>query len=218
MDVFNQGYLVVVSVFIGFGKILIGEYVIYCVLVYGQKVFYIIFLKVFFNQKLCDFCDQFGVENVGLMIGDFSVNCEVFIVVMIMEIFCNMFYVEVDEYDDFLVDVEVVVFDECYYMNDFQCGMVWEELIIYCLFMVQLVVFFVIVVNVGQLIDWIEKVYGLIMLVMSDYWLVLLQFSFCSVKGLYLLLNEVGMGFYFNCKVWCVFKGYKCKGCFQRLF
>lgn len=31
---------------------------------------------------------------------------------------------------DLICDVEFVIFDEVYYVNDFECGVVWEEVII----------------------------------------------------------------------------------------
>ena len=42
----------------------------------GQKVFYTTPLKALSNQKLRDFREQFGADNVGLMTGDLSVNRE----------------------------------------------------------------------------------------------------------------------------------------------
>ena len=216
MDALNQGHSVVVSAPTGSGKTLIGEYAIHRALAHGQKVFYTTPLKALSNQKLRDFRDQFGAENVGLMTGDLSVNREASIVVMTTEIFRNMLYAEVDEHDDPLADVEAVVLDECHYMNDSQRGTVWEESIIHCPPTVQLVALSATVANAGQLTDWIEKVHGPTTLVMSDHRPVPLQFSFCSAKGLHPLLNEAGTGLHPNCKVWRAPKGHKRKGRSQR--
>lgn len=61
------------------------------------------------------------------------INVDVLVVVMIMEIFRNMFYeIFIGEVGIFLEDVEIVVFDEVYYISDWGWGIVWEELIIYC--------------------------------------------------------------------------------------
>ena len=216
MDALNQGHSVVVSAPTGSGKTLIGEYAIHRALAHGQKVFYTTPLKALSNQKLRDFRDQFGAENVGLMTGDLSVNREASIVVMTTEIFRNMLYAEADEHDDPLADVEAVVLDECHYMNDSQRGTVWEESIIHCPPTVQLVALSATVANAGQLTDWIEKVHGPTTLVMSDHRPVPLQFSFCSAKGLHPLLNEAGTGLHPNCKVWRAPKGHKRKGRSQR--
>ena len=208
----NHGHSVVVSAPTGSGKTLVGEYAIYRALAHGQKVFYTTPLKALSNQKLRDFREQFGDQNVGLMTGDLSVNRDASIVVMTTEIFRNMLYAEADDNDDPLADVEAVVLDECHYMNDSQRGTVWEESIIHCPPPVQLVALSATVANAGQLTDWIEKVHGPTTLVVSDYRPVPLQFSFCSAKGLHPLLNEAGTGLHPNCKVWRAPKGQKRKG------
>ena len=212
IDALNQGHSVVVSAPTGSGKTLVGEYAIHRAIAHGQKVFYTTPLKALSNQKLRDFREQFGAENVGLMTGDLSVNREARVVVMTTEIFRNMLYAEADEHDDPLADVESVVLDECHYMNDSQRGTVWEESIIHCPPSVQLVALSATVANAGQLTDWIEKVHGPTRLVLSDFRPVPLQFSFCSAKGLHPLLNEQGTGIHPNCKVWRAPKGHKRKG------
>ena len=135
----NNGHSVVVSAPTGSGKTLVGEYAIYRAISHGQKVFYTTPLKALSNQKLRDFRDQFGSQNVGLLTGDMSLNREASIIVMTTEIFRNMLYAEVDEDDDPLEGVETVVLDECHYMNDPQRGTVWEESIIHCPSSVQFV-------------------------------------------------------------------------------
>ncbi|MFL2496951.1 MAG: DEAD/DEAH box helicase, partial [Parasynechococcus sp.] len=212
IDALNQGHSVVVSAPTGSGKTLVGEYAIHRALAHGQKVFYTTPLKALSNQKLRDFREAYGEDNVGLMTGDFSVNREASIVVMTTEIFRNMLYAEASEHDDPLADVEAVVLDECHYMNDSQRGTVWEESIIHCPPSVQLVALSATVANAGQLTDWIEKVHGPTTLVLSDHRPVPLQFSFCSAKGLHPLLNEAGTGLHPNCKVWRAPKGHKRKG------
>ena len=216
IDALNQGHSVVVSAPTGSGKTLVGEYAIHRALAHGQKVFYTTPLKALSNQKLRDFRDQFGDQNVGLMTGDLSVNREASIVVMTTEIFRNMLYAEADEQDDPLADVEAVVLDECHYMNDSQRGTVWEESIIHCPPPVQLVALSATVANAAQLTDWIEKVHGPTQLITSDHRPVPLQFSFCSAKGLHPLLNDQGTGLHPNCKVWRAPKGQKRKGRSQK--
>ena len=133
INALDQGYSVVVSAPTGSGKTLIGEYAIYKALAHCHKVFYTTPLKALSNQKLRDFRKQFGIDSVGLMTGDLSINRKARIVVMTTEIFRNMLYAEVGELDNsLLADVEAVVLDECHYMNDSQRGTVWEESIIHC--------------------------------------------------------------------------------------
>ncbi len=212
IDALIQGNSVVVSAPTGSGKTLIGEYAIYRAIKHGQRVFYTTPLKALSNQKLRDFREQFGKQNVGLMTGDLSLNRDAAVVVMTTEIFRNMLYLEIDDEDDPLDGVEAVVLDECHYMNDSQRGTVWEEAIIHCPSSIQLVGLSATIANPGQLTDWIEKVHGPTKLIVSNYRPVPLSFSFCSAKGLHPLLDDSGKNIHPNCKVWRAPKGNKRKG------
>ncbi len=211
IDSLNQGHSVVVSAPTGSGKTLIGEYAIYRAIAHHQKIFYTTPLKALSNQKLRDFKDQFGAENVGLMTGDVTINREASIIVMTTEIFRNMLYAETKESNDPLSQVEAVVLDECHYMNDSQRGTVWEESIIHCPSFVQLVALSATIANADQLTAWIERVHGPTDLIISDLRPVPLDFKFCSAKGLHPLLNAKGTTLHPNCKVWRAPKGNKRK-------
>ncbi len=211
IDALNQGHSVVVSAPTGSGKTLIGEYAIYRAIAHGQRVLYTTPLKALSNQKLRDFRNQFGYENVGLLTGDLSINRGASITVMTTEIFRNMLYAAGDEKDDPLVDVETVVLDECHYMNDSQRGTVWEESIIHCPSTVQLVALSATIANAAQLTDWIQYVHGPTELIFSDFRPVPLNFNFCSAKGLHPLLNDSKTGLHPNCKVWRAPKGQRRK-------
>ncbi len=186
----NADQSVVVCAPTGSGKTLIGEYAIYRALAHGKRVFYTTPLKALSNQKLRDFRERFGAEQVGLLTGDISVQREAPILVMTTEIFRNMLYgTPIGQVGTSLVDVEAVVLDECHYMNDRQRGTVWEESIIYCPPGVQLVALSATIANSGQLTDWISEVHGGTQLIYSDFRPVPLEFSFCNPKGLFPLLN-----------------------------
>src|SRR6476469_3335900 len=88
----DAGRSVVVCAPTGSGKTLIGEYAIYRALKRGGRVFYTTPLKALSNQKFRDFRDRFGVNLVGLLTGDNSINREAPILVMTTEIFRNMLY------------------------------------------------------------------------------------------------------------------------------
>ncbi|AUT03402.1 DEAD/DEAH box helicase [Nostoc sp. CENA543] len=187
----NAGRSVVVCAPTGSGKTLIGEYAIYRALAHGKRVFYTTPLKALSNQKLRDFREKFGFDNVGLLTGDASINRDASILVMTTEIFRNMLYgTPIGQVGISLVDVEAVVLDECHYMNDRQRGTVWEESIIYCPREVQLAALSATVANSDQLTDWLNRVHGPTDLIYSDFRPVPLEFHYCNPKGLFPLLND----------------------------
>lgn len=187
----NAGRSVVVCAPTGSGKTLIGEYTIHRALARGGRVFYTTPLKALSNQKLRDFREEFGAENVGLLTGDVSINRDAPILVMTTEIFRNMLYgTPIGEVGTSMVGVEAVVLDECHYMNDRQRGTVWEESIIYCPSEIQLVALSATVANSDQLTDWLNLVHGATELIYSDFRPVPLQFYFGNPKGLFPLLDQ----------------------------
>ena len=195
IDALDAGKSVVVCAPTGSGKTLIGEYAIHRALAHGKRVFYTTPLKALSNQKLRDFRNAFGADQVGLLTGDLSLQRDAPILVMTTEIFRNMLYgTPIGQVGTSLVDVEAVVLDECHYMNDRQRGTVWEESIIYCPPGVQLVALSATIANSDQLTDWIGDVHGATQLVYSDFRPVPLDFHFCSPKGLFPLLNSTGKG------------------------
>ncbi|OLP15983.1 DEAD/DEAH box helicase [Leptolyngbya sp. 'hensonii'] len=187
----NAGHSVVVCAPTGSGKTLVGEYAIHRALACGKRVFYTTPLKALSNQKLRDFRELFGMDQVGLLTGDISINRDAPILVMTTEIFRNMLYgTRIGEVGTSLVGVETVVLDECHYMNDRQRGTVWEESIIYCPTEIQLVALSATIANSEQLTDWISQVHGPTDLIYSDFRPVPLRFYFGNPKGLFPLLND----------------------------
>jgi superfamily II RNA helicase len=182
---------VVVCAPTGSGKTLVGEYAIHRALARGQRVFYTTPLKALSNQKLRDFRERFGHDQVGLLTGDVSINRDAPILVMTTEIFRNMLYgTPIGEVGTSLIDLDAVVLDECHYMNDRQRGTVWEESIIYCPPEVQLVALSATVANSDQLTDWINQVHGPTELIYSDFRPVPLDFGFGTPKGIFPLLDD----------------------------
>jgi superfamily II RNA helicase len=187
----DAGHSVVVCSPTGSGKTLVGEYVIHRALARQNRIFYTTPLKALSNQKLRDFRELFGADQVGLLTGDVSINRDAPILVMTTEIFRNMLYgTPIGEVGTSLAGVEAVVLDECHYMNDRQRGTVWEESIIYCPHEIQLVALSATVANSDQLTDWIHQVHGPTDLIYSDFRPVPLRFHYCNPKGLFPLLDD----------------------------
>lgn len=193
IDALEAGHSVVVCAPTGSGKTLIGEYAIHRALAQQKRVLYTTPLKALSNQKLRDFRQTFGVDQVGLLTGDISINRDAPVLVMTTEIFRNMLYgTPIGQVGTSMEGVETVVLDECHYMNDRDRGTVWEESIIYAPPTVQLVALSATIANSDQLTDWIGEVHGPTNLIYSDFRPVPLHFGFCSTAGLFPLLDPSG--------------------------
>ena len=166
----TDGKSVVVCAPTGAGKTVIAQHAIHCALEQGKKVFYTTPLKALSNQKYNDFSEKYGIDKVGLLTGDTSINRGAQIVVMTTEVFRNMLYgTNFGSVTDNLKDVKYVILDEVHYMNDEQRGTVWEESIIYCPTNVQIIALSATVANSQQLTDWINTVHSRTELVYTDF-------------------------------------------------
>lgn len=145
----------------------------------GKKVFYTTPLKALSNQKYNDFSEKYGIDKVGLLTGDTSINRGAQIVVMTTEVFRNMLYgTNFGSVTDNLKDVKYVILDEVHYMNDEQRGTVWEESIIYCPTNVQIVALSATVANADKLTEWINTVHSRTELINTDFRPVPLRFYY----------------------------------------
>lgn len=175
----NNGKSVVVCAPTGAGKTVIAEHAIHRAIKEGQRVFYTTPLKALSNQKYGDFSAKYGVNNVGMLTGDTSINRDAQIVVMTTEVFRNMLYgTNFGDVTENLKNVKYIVLDEVHYMNDEQRGTVWEESIIYCPTTVQIVALSATVANAAQLTDWINTVHSRTELVNTDFRPVPLRFYY----------------------------------------
>ncbi len=175
----NNGKSVVVCAPTGAGKTVIAEHAIHKALQDGKRVFYTTPLKALSNQKYGDFSSKYGINNVGLLTGDTSINRDAQIVVMTTEVFRNMLYgTNFGSVTENMKNVKYVILDEVHYMNDEQRGTVWEESIIYCPTNIQLVALSATVANAQQLTDWINTVHSKTELVNTDFRPVPLRFYY----------------------------------------
>ena len=175
----TDGKSVVVCAPTGAGKTVIAQHAIHCALEQGKKVFYTTPLKALSNQKYNDFSEKYGIDKVGLLTGDTSINRGAQIVVMTTEVFRNMLYgTNFGSVTDNLKDVKYVILDEVHYMNDEQRGTGWEESIIYCPTNVQIVALSATVANADKLTEWINTVHSRTELINTDFRPVPLRFYY----------------------------------------
>lgn len=166
----TNGKSVVVCAPTGAGKTVIAEHAIHKAIETGHRVFYTTPLKALSNQKYGDFSSKYGINNVGLLTGDTSINRDAQIVVMTTEVFRNMLYgTNFGSITENLKNVGYIVLDEVHYMNDEQRGTVWEESIIYCPTNIQIVALSATVANADKLTDWINTVHSRTELVNTDF-------------------------------------------------
>lgn len=175
----DNGKSVVVCAPTGAGKTVIAEHAIHRALQENKRVFYTTPLKALSNQKYGDFSTKYGINNVGLLTGDTSINRDAQIVVMTTEVFRNMLYgTNFGSVTENMKNVKYVILDEVHYMNDEQRGTVWEESIIYCPTNIQIVALSATVANAAQLTDWINTVHSRTELVNTDFRPVPLRFYY----------------------------------------
>ncbi len=160
----EDGRGVLVAAPTGAGKTVVGEFAIALALAQGGKAFYTTPIKALSNQKYSDLVKRHGVENVGLLTGDSTINGEAPVVVMTTEVLRNMLYAG----SRTLEGLQFVVMDEVHYLADRFRGPVWEEVIIHLADHVQLVSLSATVSNAEEFGDWLEMVRGDTAVVVSE--------------------------------------------------
>src|SRR5665647_7337 len=149
----------------GAGKTIVGEFAVFMALATGRKAFYTTPIKALSNQKYADLVRRHGVDKVGLLTGDSSINGEAPVVVMTTEVLRNMLYAG----SPTLQGLGYVVMDEVHYLADRFRGPVWEEVIIHLAPDVQLVSLSATVSNAEEFGDWLEMVRGDTAVVVSEH-------------------------------------------------
>ncbi len=165
VDALDAGRTVVVAAPTGSGKTVVAEYAIARAMDRASKTFYTTPLKALSNQKYTDLCHAYGVEHVGLLTGDNSINGAAPIVVMTTEVLRNMVYGE----SSTLEGLQYVILDEVHYLQDPYRGAVWEEVIIHTPPEVDLVCLSATVSNAEQFADWVATVRGDATAVIEDH-------------------------------------------------
>ena len=119
------GKQVLITVPTGTGKTLIGKSALMRALRLGRTGIYTTPLRALTEEKYRELCADFGDENVGFATGDYKVNPDAPIQVLVAEILWNQVYG-----NQKVPPADVVVMDEGHYFNDPERGYVWEQSII----------------------------------------------------------------------------------------
>ncbi len=152
----ETGHGVLVAAPTGSGKTIVGEFAVHLALTQDRKCFYTTPIKALSNQKYADLVARHGVEQVGLLTGDTSVNGDAPVVVMTTEVLRNMLYAG----SRALLGLGYVVMDEVHYLADRSRGAVWEEVILHLPESVALVSLSATVSNAEEFGDWLREVRG----------------------------------------------------------
>lgn len=133
------------------GKTVVAEYGIALAARHMTKAIYTSPIKALSNQKFRDFRQTFA--EVGILTGDVQINPEASCLIMTTEILRSMLY----RGADLIRDVEFVIFDEVHYVNDFERGVVWEEVIIMLPEHVSLILLSATVPNTFEFASWVGR-------------------------------------------------------------
>ena len=161
----ESGRGVLVAAPTGAGKTIVGEFAVHLALATGRKAFYTTPIKALSNQKYADLVRQHGVERVGLLTGDASINGEAPVVVMTTEVLRNMMYAG----SPTLRGLGYVVMDEVHYLADRFRGAVWEEVIIHLPADVCVVSLSATVSNAEEFGAWLAEVRGGVDVIVSEH-------------------------------------------------
>lgn len=161
----ESGRGVLVAAPTGAGKTVVGEFAVHMALRDGRKCFYTTPIKALSNQKFHDLVARYGVDKIGLLTGDNSINSEAPIVVMTTEVLRNMIYAGSRTLDG----LAYVVMDEVHYLADRFRGAVWEEVIIHLPEHVSVVALSATVSNAEEFGDWLDQVRGDTDVVVSEH-------------------------------------------------
>ena len=160
----EDGRNVLVSAPTGAGKTIVGEFAVFRALQQGDRVFYTAPIKALGNQKFKELRARFGVDKVGLLTGDISVNPGASAVVMTTEVLRNMLYARPEG----LAGLAAVVMDEAHYLSDPVRGGAWEEVIIHLPPEVRLVALSATISNPEEVGAWLGSVHGRTSVVVSE--------------------------------------------------
>ncbi len=152
-DIIARGDSVIVTAPTSAGKTLVAEAAVAAAVATNRRAFYTTPIKALSNQKFADLGQQYGVDQVGLLTGDNSINGSAPVIVMTTEVLRNMIYSNRRE----LAGLGVVILDEVHYLQDPSRGPVWEEIIIHLPLGIPVVGLSATVANADEFTAWVES-------------------------------------------------------------
>ncbi|HUS65934.1 MAG TPA: DEAD/DEAH box helicase [Kofleriaceae bacterium] len=142
---------VLVTVPTGTGKTMMAKAAIHKALEQGQRAIYTTPLRALTEEKHRELTADFGEDKVGFQTGDYKVNTDAPVQVVVAEILWNKIFG-----DRTAAPAEVVVMDEGHYFNDPERGYVWEQSIIGLDPRTQLVILSATVGHADRFCQWVE--------------------------------------------------------------
>jgi len=150
----DAGHSVLVAAPTSSGKTVVAEHAIDVALKDGFRVFYTTPIKALSNQKFSELKKRVGVEKVGLLTGDLTINPTAPVVVMTTEVLRNMLYAN----STAIEGLAWVILDEVHYLEDPYRGPVWEEVVLGLPEETQVIALSATVSNVKELGNWLAEV------------------------------------------------------------
>jgi hypothetical protein len=145
------GDSLLVTVPTGTGKTLMAKAAIHKALALGQRAIYTTPLRALTEEKHRELSLDFGEERVGFQTGDYKVNTDAPVQVVVAEILWNRIFG-----DRLHAPADVVVMDEGHYFNDPERGYVWEQSIIGLDPRTQLIILSATVGHPDRFCHWVE--------------------------------------------------------------
>ena len=142
---------VMVTVPTGTGKTMMAKAAIHKALQLGQRAIYTTPLRALTEEKHRELSEDFGADRVGFATGDYKVNPDAPVQVVVAEILWNRIFG-----DRVHVPADVVIMDEGHYFNDPERGYVWEQSIIALDPRTQLIVLSATVGHADRFCHWVE--------------------------------------------------------------
>jgi len=142
-----------VTVPTGTGKTMMAKAAIHKALALGQRAIYTTPLRALTEEKHRELSEDFGADRVGFATGDYKVNPDAPVQVVVAEILWNRIFG-----DRLHAPADVVVMDEGHYFNDPERGYVWEQSVIALDPRTQLIILSATVGHADRFCHWIEIV------------------------------------------------------------